>query len=828
MNDSCTRTITALAWCLAWGEKHNLNQKELSTLHQIRQALKDEQDVPESIKSVVTQAQRLYDIPEKYAPKTLEDLEKDYQDLWQENTRIGLVYGGATKIKQYVFEAAKLNDIRGASALLDRINLDDIPGFFGEGRRSHRMRDWLDRNQFAELRQALIPELIIYSTGGIILAFCPAAFVDQLANAIEKRYTHETLTANSCAVGDTFRLLEFRFGLLQNPIENTLWLEDYKKKQSNPIITAYFDQSHDESYLDKAKKTESNSDKLKELILEAKFWQRKNFNELVGKLANQFTHRRNGNASPNAEKSEKPEKPEKPERPSRSYPPMFETHPYLQRDATDNRAAVAQTNLPGTPSFSDALARKVIVGQRSKRDTHQHRGWYKHFRFRLASGKDKLWKPGYFPSWVTRFGQFLENENHKDSGSQEEYYRITEGSQVTQALSLREIGNVSTPSGFVGYIYADGNNMGGYLRQHIRTPEKYREFSKQVLDATRNSVYIALKKHLQPRQLNHLNDPDNAYRNGQWIYPFEIITIGGDDVLLIVPADKALDVAKTIGEEFEREILKLPESSESPGFRLNTPYDPEKVHRFQGEKPSEYISQCELSMSAGVLITAENTPIYYAQELTEQLLKSSKKLAKDLKRDYKYYGGTVDFLVLKAVTMIASNIKDFREEGLTKGNLKFYASPYTLHELGGLLQTVKVLKNADFPKSQLYQIRSLLERGKHTAILNYRYFRVRLQQGQTELKDKFEESWCKALTNDGNLAPWMSDRRCIFRNLMLLLFLEASLQAEYKLHYQILCLLKKPIYETIWRDLVDLYPFLVEDDQTPANQGEQQKQGVKQ
>ncbi|MEH2181077.1 type III-B CRISPR-associated protein Cas10/Cmr2 [Nostoc sp.] len=771
INNSRTRTITALAWCLAWGEKHNLVQDKLTTLYQIQQELQKRQDVPESIKSVVTKAKRLYDISEKYAPKTLKDLEKDYQDLWKENTRIGLVYGGATKIKQYVFEAAKINDIRGASALLDRINLDDIPGFFGEGKRSQRMRDWLNDNQFAELRQALIPELIIYSTGGSILAFCPAAFTDKLANAIEKRYTHETLTANSCAVGDTFRLLEFRFGLLQNPIENTLWLEEYKKKQSNPnpnpIIKAYFDQS-------------SESD------LEKKFWQRKNFNELVGKLANQFTHRRNGNTSPT-------------ERPSRSYPPMFETHPYLQRDETDNRAAVAETNLPRTPSFSDPLARKVIVGQRSKRD-RLRQGWYnKNFGFRRLSQDYELWQPDNVRSWVSKFKLFL-----KKSGSKPEYYQALNQTlkpyKVTEAFSLREIGNVSTPRGFVGYIYADGNNMGGYLRQHIRTPEKYREFSIQVLNATQNSVYIALKKHLQPRQLNHLTDPDNAYRNGQWIYPFEIITIGGDDVLLIVPADKALDIAKTIGEEFEREILK------SPGFMANTPYDPEKVHRYQGENPSEYTSQCELSMSAGVLITAENTPIYYAEELTNQLLKSSKKLAKDLKRDYNYYGGTVDFLVLKAVTMIASNIKDFREQGLTKGNLKFYAAPYTLHELGGLLDTVQALKKAKFPKSQLYQIRSLLERGKHTAILNYRYFRVRLQQGD-KLETDFEEAWCqpKDENNHGNLAPWMSKK-------------PKKSDAE----------IEKTIYETIWRDLVDLYPFLVEDDQTPTNQGEQQEQGLRQ
>jgi len=66
--------------------------------------------------------------------KTQNDLAQFVADeknaiLW--NQKIGLVYGGATKIKQYVFESADLQEIRGASALLDRINLVDLPAFFG-------------------------------------------------------------------------------------------------------------------------------------------------------------------------------------------------------------------------------------------------------------------------------------------------------------------------------------------------------------------------------------------------------------------------------------------------------------------------------------------------------------------------------------------------------------------------------------------------------------------------------------------------------------------------------------------------------------------------
>lgn len=244
--------------------------------------------------------------------------------------------------------------------------------------------------------------------------------------------------------------------------------------------------------------------------------------------------------------------------------------------------------------------------------------------------------------------------------------------------------------------------------------------------------------------------------------------------MLIVPANRALEIAKTIGEEFEHQ---LSQTGRYPSVMERPTISP---HRYQGQQPSS--SQCPLSMSTGLLITAEDTPIYYAQKLTEQLLKSAKKRAKELNK-IGYYGGTVDFLTLKSVTMISSSIEDFRKQGLTKSSrgqtLKLYAAPYTLYELGGLIDAVKALKESGFPRSQLYQIRSLLEQGKQTAILNYRYFRVRLesQEQKGRLKTHFEEAWCKAKTNGGNLAPWMFDPQ-------------------------------ETAYETIWRELVDLYDFI--------------------
>lgn len=743
VNNTNNLTIEiAIAWCLAWGDKLEPRVSR-ETLHHMREAMLSGNPVPEAVRSYVEQAQSLDQLSRPETQEQLKALAQEHSQLW--NANVGLVYGGATKIKQYVFEASKLQDIRGASALLDRINLVDLPAFF-HGDISERFQqcqrfatdcqrvrtDWLDQaHNFPGLSQALIPELIVYSTGGNILAFCPAAYGQQLASAIEKRYTEETLSANSCAVSETFRGLELQLGLLHDPIEQTPWLQWYQQHASHELVKAYYGEPEDN--------------------LTEQFQRRKSFNELVVKLAHRFNQRRSGYDPPGEM------------RPSRRYPAMFETHPYIRRDNTDKRSAVFQAEqLPNSPWLSEITARKRLVGQRTKREDLNNT-WFR------QAGFD--WQPGEVESWVQRFKEFLDQNSERH----DRYNR--DRTELQEARSLREIANAS--NGFVAYIYADGNNMGGYI-QKIKTAQAYQHFSEVVSKATEQSVYRALAEHLRPHCLHDIDDTETKGRDGQWVHPFEILTIGGDDVMLVVPANQALAITQTISTEFEQILLDL-----DPSLAVeNSPGSSREIHRYCHEQAKA--ARCQLSMSTGVLVTAENTPIYYAERLANQLLKSAKKKAKQLKQEQGYCGGTVDLLVMKAVTMLSSKISEFRESGLVLGQspkLKLYAAPYTLHEIGGLIATVKALKQAEFPRSQLYQIRSLLERGKHTAILNYRYFRVRLTKDkQALLQDDFEAAWCqpKNQQNGGNLAPWMS--------------------------------LKEKdgttTYETIWRDLIDLYPFI--------------------
>ena len=72
-------------------------------------------------------------------------------------------------------------------------------------------------------------------------------------------------------------------------------------------------------------------------------------------------------------------------------------------------------------------------------------------------------------------------------------------------------------------------------------------------------------------------------------------------------------------------------------------------------------------------------------------------------------------------------------------------------------------------------------------MLNYRYFRVRLDTtSRNLLESKFEQAWCNAETNDGNLAPWQTTLKI------------NGDKAENR----------KTTYETIWRELVELEPFI--------------------
>jgi CRISPR-associated protein Cmr2 len=126
----------------------------------------------------------------------------------------------------------------------------------------------------------------------------------------------------------------------------------------------------------------------------------------------------------------------------------------------------------------------------------------------------------------------------------------------------------------------------------------------------------------------------------------------------------------------------------------------------------------------------------------EELLKSAKKKARKLKQKEMFHGSTIDFVVLKSIGMIANNIQDFRMNALRRNNDHLTAKPYTVTELKELLNAVRALKNADFPRTQIYRLRKQIEKGWLASSVDYLYFRGRLPKEHAEkIREAIDKTW---------------------------------------------------------------------------------------
>ncbi len=723
-------TASAIAYCLGY----DLNPTDIQTLDKLRlsaltatwkeDGLEDVyhalwgEDSPIEPKKEGCEHEQIVFLAKTAASERTEinDASEFNTHSLNQNKQIGLVLGGATKIKGYFLESAKLPEIRGASALLDRINLEDVPTLFGR-------ETMQDKQRYARIRQGFCertghalsaPECIIYAAGGNTLAFTPTSVVHQIADEIERIYTDETLVANSVAVGDTFDLLELQYGL--NPTQ--FWIGGFQKACEKPetakIMHTYYGCMDDD------------------------FRKRKCFGELTSKLAGAQLKRREGNPTPDRKTM-------------RDLPTHVEIGPYHTRcESCERRPAVI--NQPKV--LCEACTRKYVTGRATKKQLKQ--GELDHY-----TNSINKWLPAnkgengeyLLTDWISLYKKYAsQNYEQEPDGPND----------------LSDIAKASDPENYIAFIYADGNNMGGYL-EGIETPAQYRQFSERVLVTMQTAAFKALAK-LEPIWIK--DDKD------RYVFPFEIISIGGDDLLIIVPGSKVFEIVHAIGENFDGEFNSSAKLTDTDNLHKSQRYKSKKWGDAQKMQPV-------FSMSLGFVIAEGHTPVGFLEHLAGSLLKSAKTRAKTLIKDAGgYRGGTVDFLVLKSISMITSNLSDFRKkfyETDTKNSLTM--RPFTLYELSGFIKTIKAFKEGKFPQSQLYQLRESLKLGRQTSTLDYLYFRSRLESGKGKLlQDQIEHNWQSVSDNNNNPGPWY-----------------AMLQESKK---------DKISYETLLFDLIEAYDFI--------------------
>lgn len=276
-----------------------------------------------------------------------------------------------------------------------------------------------------------------------------------------------------------------------------------------------------------------------------------------------------------------------------------------------------------------------------------------------------------------------------------------------------ELGELSRPKGYMGLLYADGNNMGKVIEDKVDTLEKMKTFSEAVDDA----IYAAVAEAIKEGDL--LQSVGNQY------LPFGILLLGGDDLVMVTTAQKVLVTAVKIARHF-----------------------PKAVKEKFGEP---------LYLSIGVVIAHVNFPFGSLREVAEDLLKFAKKTSARHRLDGKEgYESLINFQVINASnTLQFSKTYDKLytnklETEERKANLYRSLRPYTPEGLERLIETVqKTLKKA--PTSKLNQLYQAVHLDRNSAMLEGLSAVIRLRDQSLSRKLRYIPT---DFVPGDNLFPW--------------------------------------------------------------------------
>lgn len=237
--------------------------------------------------------------------------------------------------------------------------------------------------------------------------------------------------------------------------------------------------------------------------------------------------------------------------------------------------------------------------------------------------------------------------------------------------------------GYVGLVYADGNAM-GRLVQETDSPETCQAFSTIVDDSIREACYHALTQVCSPE----VTGIREGRSNGP--LPADILLLGGDDLLVLLPADLALDFALIVMENFEsltrERIANLREE------KARTFFQSRKVER--------------MTISCGVAFAKASYPFYLLLNLAEELLRNAKQAGSRDPNVGPYFAPAyIDFHLV--VGPQGADLAAVREMDYLVGvsdNRQRTLRPYSADRLVTLKEGARLLQGARTPRSKLQDL----------------------------------------------------------------------------------------------------------------------------
>jgi len=302
---------------------------------------------------------------------------------------------------------------------------------------------------------------------------------------------------------------------------------------------------------------------------------------------------------------------------------------------------------------------------------------------------------------------------------------------------LNDLGRLSLPASYLGFVHADGNRMGEHLRDFLRQwqgqklsdgelEDKYDQFSRAIAASTVEALADALRRAFpQPGEID-----------GEPSVPFDNVLLAGDDVILLVAADRALDVAADFCAGFQQRMT-------AAAAQLG--YDK------------------AITISAGVVLANASQPILYLHRQAEDLLKRAKRLSAEKLAEGQPVS-TVDFTVV--TTPVLRPLHTIREHDylIRERDRKLYLTrrPYTTEKLRELLELGRQLKGVSqdaaapadpeqrsYPRSQLHALYEAIFQGYDQASLQGARALLRVNPHQRELLKRFADHF-----NSSQPLPW--------------------------------------------------------------------------
>lgn len=233
---------------------------------------------------------------------------------------------------------------------------------------------------------------------------------------------------------------------------------------------------------------------------------------------------------------------------------------------------------------------------------------------------------------------------------------------------------------YLGLIYADANGMGKKL-DTLETLQEVQDFAELIDDAIYWATCEAIHAHLPVQEQDDLH-----------VFPFDILLIGGDDIVLVTPATQAMAVAHTLAERFYTIANGEPRNGEPQQQQDST------------------AKQEKHTLSVGVVLAPVNYPFPLLHKLAEDTLKFAKRDGSktNLLKESQYGKTRLNFVVVSGSTSQSfSKVYDLLHSKDDQSRHAFYATlrPFTVEQLRFLLTMLTKGHTLALGRTKLHQLR---------------------------------------------------------------------------------------------------------------------------